>query len=152
MWPGLENWENQTFSRNQRRRCLGVSKGLMVCEAYMICLRRQRSPPFQRVNISFVWMSLHMASYIEDHENITSCRKNPWEKLQAFPTVVCYTSIKAQWEKKRMRERSRESHLFSCKVLTGCSTQRIRHVNQALEVVSAPGQAKNEKCLNEEGN
>lgn len=51
----------------------------------MICLRRQRSPPFQGEDISFVLMSLQMAHYIEDHQNITSCRKNPWEILQAFP-------------------------------------------------------------------
>lgn len=94
-----------------------------------------------------------MAYYIENHQNITSCRKNPWEKLQAFPTVLCRTSIKAQWEKEGIRrERSLESHLFSCNVLTDCSIQRIRHQNRALDVVFAPGQIKNEKCLNEEGN
>lgn len=44
MWPGLENGEDQMFSRksNERASGLGDSKSLVLREAEMICLRRQR--------------------------------------------------------------------------------------------------------------
>lgn len=127
MWP--ETWEQREskFSRrsNQRASCLGDSKSLMVCEAWMICLRR---PPFQREDIAFVLMSLHMAYHIEDHQNITSCRKNPWEKLQALPTGVCCTSIKAQRERKESEgEESWKPLVF------------LQSANRPLDSVRGPG-------------
>lgn len=114
----------------------------------MISLRRQRST-FSGGGYLFVLMSLHMAYYTEDHQNITSCRNNPWESLWAL-LYISQSSVGNQ--RKESGAKSNESHLFPCKVWTGHSLQE----DQTSWIDSGGGLCaawtEDEKCFNQEIN
>lgn len=148
----LENRENQTFSRmsKQRASCLGGFKGSHgMWSINDLPEKTERSPPFQREDISFVLMSLHMAWIIKTLHHAGKIHERSCELFQLW-----FAAHQSKLSEKRKGIRGREESWKPLVFLQSVNRpldSGIRRVNQALEVVLAPGQDRNEKCLNEEG-
>lgn len=108
MWPGT--WEQGesnvlTHVKSTQRPVLGIQRVLWYVKHKWSSWEDTEVHLFKGRIFLLFWMSPHTPYYAEDHQNITSRRKNPWEKLHAFPTVVCCASIKALWEKEGIKRR-----------------------------------------------